>query len=219
MCTKIPIKIPTKIFTKIYLNPHCYQNSHQLLSRPWLYFKNFYLKRKTTCQGTPLVATVVVLQVVTYHHKDEEIHACAGGPNYELLVDEIWPWVDIMLYSCLPFLIICVLNIHIIRQVSVCSCLPILIICVLNIHIIRQVSVDSCLPFLIICVLNIHIIRQVSIHSCLPFLIICVLNINIVRQVSVYSCLPFIIICVLNIHIIRQVRLLFITLHHLWCHW
>ena len=58
------------------------------------------------------------LKVVTYHHNNEEIHACAGGPNYELLVDEIWPWVDIMLYSCLPFLIICVLNVHIIRQVG-----------------------------------------------------------------------------------------------------
>ena len=58
------------------------------------------------------------LKVVTYHHNNEEIYACAGGPNYELLVDEIWPWVDIMLYSCLPFLIICVLNVHIIRQVG-----------------------------------------------------------------------------------------------------
>ena len=58
------------------------------------------------------------LKVVTYHHNNEDIPACAGGPNYELLVNEIWPWVDIMLYSCLPFLIICVLNVHIIRQVG-----------------------------------------------------------------------------------------------------
>ncbi len=55
---------------------------------------------------------------ILFSSQGEEIYACAGGPNYELLVDEIWPWVDIMLYSCLPFLIISVLNIHIIRQVS-----------------------------------------------------------------------------------------------------
>ena len=42
---------------------------------------------------------------------------CLGTRDHEVLVDQIWPWVDAVLYSFLPFVVIMVLNILIIRQV------------------------------------------------------------------------------------------------------
>ncbi|XP_062605289.1 FMRFamide receptor-like [Saccostrea cucullata] len=43
---------------------------------------------------------------------------CAAGPSFELLVNNIWPWVDAVIYSFLPFLIIGILNGFIIRKIS-----------------------------------------------------------------------------------------------------
>jgi hypothetical protein len=42
---------------------------------------------------------------------------CGGGEGFEFLVDQVWPWVDAVLYSLLPFLIIAAINIVIIAQV------------------------------------------------------------------------------------------------------
>lgn len=43
---------------------------------------------------------------------------CRAGDEFKQLVEEIWPWVDFLVYSFLPFLTIMVLNILIIREVS-----------------------------------------------------------------------------------------------------
>ncbi len=57
------------------------------------------------------------VQVVYFKHKGEYIPRCAGGPQHEELVEEIWPWVDAIIYSFLPFAMIMLLNGLIIRQV------------------------------------------------------------------------------------------------------
>ena len=57
------------------------------------------------------------VQVVYYKHQGEHIPRCAGGPSHKELVEDIWPWVDAMFYSFLPFVVILVLNGLIIRQV------------------------------------------------------------------------------------------------------
>lgn len=55
---------------------------------------------------------------ITYINSSNKVGAkCDGGESYQLLVNEIWPWVDTILYSFLPFLIIIFLNSLIIRQV------------------------------------------------------------------------------------------------------
>lgn len=43
---------------------------------------------------------------------------CQAAPSFELLVNNIWPWVDAVIYSFLPFVIIGVLNGFIIRKIS-----------------------------------------------------------------------------------------------------
>ena len=60
--------------------------------------------------------TVKVLQ---YPHDGELIPQCAGRKEYAFLVEKVWPWVDTIVYSLLPFVIIMVLNILIIRQVLI----------------------------------------------------------------------------------------------------
>ena len=52
------------------------------------------------------------VKIVTIPHKGEEINRCDSGA-----VENVWPWVDAMIYSFLPFLIIIILNGCIIRQV------------------------------------------------------------------------------------------------------
>ena len=55
--------------------------------------------------------------VVSYQHGDEMIEQCAGLDAFKTLVVDIWPWVDAIIYSFLPFVSILVLNALIIRQV------------------------------------------------------------------------------------------------------
>ncbi|CAG5124744.1 unnamed protein product, partial [Candidula unifasciata] len=43
---------------------------------------------------------------------------CRGGKDFQKLVEEIWPWVDFLVYSFLPFVTIMILNIFIIREVA-----------------------------------------------------------------------------------------------------
>lgn len=43
---------------------------------------------------------------------------CEASPSFELLVNNIWPWVDAVIYSFLPFVIIGILNCFIIRKIS-----------------------------------------------------------------------------------------------------
>lgn len=57
------------------------------------------------------------VQIVYYTHKGERIPQCAGGKYYKGVVADVWPWIDAMLYSFLPFVIIIILNGLIIRQV------------------------------------------------------------------------------------------------------
>lgn len=57
------------------------------------------------------------VHIKQYKIQDEIIYNCEGAPKYVRLVDDVWPWVDAILYSFLPFVIIMVLNGLIIRQV------------------------------------------------------------------------------------------------------
>ncbi|KAK0046389.1 FMRFamide receptor, partial [Biomphalaria pfeifferi] len=43
---------------------------------------------------------------------------CETGIQHRAVIDPVWPWVDIFIYSTLPFLIITVLNILIIKEVA-----------------------------------------------------------------------------------------------------
>lgn len=45
------------------------------------------------------------------------VSKCGASPNHKTLIKEIWPWVDAAIYSFVPFVIITILNIQIIRQV------------------------------------------------------------------------------------------------------
>ncbi|XP_067650870.1 FMRFamide receptor-like [Haliotis asinina] len=47
----------------------------------------------------------------------KNIANCDAVDNHTVLVDEVWPWVDGIIYSFLPFVTILILNILIIRQV------------------------------------------------------------------------------------------------------
>ena len=46
-----------------------------------------------------------------------ENQLCDAGPSYKVLVRQVWPWVDAAIYSMVPFLIISILNVSIIRGV------------------------------------------------------------------------------------------------------
>ncbi|XP_013403369.1 FMRFamide receptor-like [Lingula anatina] len=48
---------------------------------------------------------------------ESDIPKCDGGPQYKHLITEIWPWVDAVIYSFLPFGTILIMNCIIIRQV------------------------------------------------------------------------------------------------------
>ncbi|KAH9515516.1 hypothetical protein Btru_011303 [Bulinus truncatus] len=43
---------------------------------------------------------------------------CETGVQYRTVIDPVWPWVDIFIYSTFPFIIITVLNILIIKEVA-----------------------------------------------------------------------------------------------------
>ena len=51
------------------------------------------------------------------YHNGSYVSKCDPSVNYKTLIKEIWPWVDAAIYSFVPFVIITVLNIQIIRQV------------------------------------------------------------------------------------------------------
>ena len=51
------------------------------------------------------------------HYNDTVVQQCHAKGNFTLLVHVIWPWVDAAIYSFVPFVLILVFNILIIRQV------------------------------------------------------------------------------------------------------
>ena len=57
------------------------------------------------------------VQIVYYKHNGDTIPQCAGGAEHAHLVDQVWPWVDTIIYSFLPFVVIIVLNVLIVHQV------------------------------------------------------------------------------------------------------
>jgi len=81
-------------------------------------------KTLATLGGLLAVLTAVnvhflwTVRVVDIEYGNSTISTCAGA-DYEVLVAEVWPWVDAAIYSFVPFLVIIVLNTLIIRQVSV----------------------------------------------------------------------------------------------------
>ena len=57
------------------------------------------------------------VEIRTHPYGGKNITMCGGGPNYEVLVGDAWPWVDTCLYSFIPFVVILILNVLIIRHV------------------------------------------------------------------------------------------------------
>ena len=53
----------------------------------------------------------------------ETLPQCGASPGYEVLVEVIWPYVDLCLYSILPFILLLTLNCLIIRIVSMAAVL------------------------------------------------------------------------------------------------
>uniref|UniRef100_A0A8W8KE29 G-protein coupled receptors family 1 profile domain-containing protein n=1 Tax=Magallana gigas TaxID=29159 RepID=A0A8W8KE29_MAGGI len=62
-----------------------------------------------------LIVTVTTERYIAYKPSRTE---CEASPSFELLVNNIWPWVDAVIYSFLPFVIIGILNCFIIRKIS-----------------------------------------------------------------------------------------------------
>ena len=59
----------------------------------------------------------VTLDIRQWSHRGSTVSSCESAHGFEVLVDSVWPWIDALLYSYLPFIIICVLNVCIIVQV------------------------------------------------------------------------------------------------------
>ncbi|KAK2155480.1 hypothetical protein LSH36_239g04019 [Paralvinella palmiformis] len=57
------------------------------------------------------------VRIVYFKHAGDTIPQCAGSRRHSRLVEQVWPWLDTVVYSVLPFLIIIVLNALIVRQV------------------------------------------------------------------------------------------------------
>ena len=75
-----------------------------------------------------LAGLFVVLTAVNAHslwtvrlyeaeYGNDTFYVCAGAENYTTLINDVWPWVDAVIYSFVPFLVILVLNTLIICQV------------------------------------------------------------------------------------------------------
>lgn len=58
------------------------------------------------------------VRLVEFTYDNATMSVCAGAHSYDVLVADVWPWVDAAIYSFVPFLVILVLNTLIIRQVS-----------------------------------------------------------------------------------------------------
>ena len=52
-----------------------------------------------------------------FKHGGEYIPQCVAARNFNMLVEYVWPWMDAFIYSFLPFAVLMVLNVLIIRQV------------------------------------------------------------------------------------------------------
>ena len=51
------------------------------------------------------------------HFNETVLKTCHSRKNYQFLVEIVWPWIDAVIYSFVPFVLILVFNILIIRQV------------------------------------------------------------------------------------------------------
>lgn len=90
------------------------------------------LKAPSLCNQRKAVKTIVAILIIlmainlhflwtlgvkSYPYGDETFDKCDPGKGFELLVKEVWPWIDACIYSFLPLGIILTLNSLIIRQV------------------------------------------------------------------------------------------------------
>lgn len=57
------------------------------------------------------------VEVRMFKHSDVPLRVCAAGERHAYLMENVWPWVDALVYSFLPFAFILTLNGLIIRQV------------------------------------------------------------------------------------------------------
>ncbi len=57
------------------------------------------------------------VRVVYFPYNESFIPQCAAGIRYVTLIEEVWPWVDALIYSFVPFVLILVFNSCIIRQI------------------------------------------------------------------------------------------------------
>ena len=58
------------------------------------------------------------VQVVYFPYEESFIPQCAAGIKYLTLIEEVWPWVDALIYSFVPFVLILLFNSCIIKQIS-----------------------------------------------------------------------------------------------------
>lgn len=57
------------------------------------------------------------VKVVTYTHDGDVVLRCSGAAQHAFVIDHVWPWVDALFYSFLPFVIITVVNVLIVRRI------------------------------------------------------------------------------------------------------
>ena len=57
------------------------------------------------------------VQVVYFPVGESIVPQCTAGDKYQTLIEEVWPWVDALIYSFIPFVLILVFNTSIIRQI------------------------------------------------------------------------------------------------------
>ncbi|XP_060066209.1 thyrotropin-releasing hormone receptor-like [Ylistrum balloti] len=86
------------------------------------YFCNIPRARKVVCLLALLFLTINIHLLWTVDlneeiYNDHVVYKCEGALSHGRLVNDIWPWIDALLYSFSPTLIIVMLNIMIIRQV------------------------------------------------------------------------------------------------------
>lgn len=82
---------------------------------------------KRALKVTSVIAAVLLIlhlhfawtvQVVYFPYDESFIPQCAAGIKYMTLIEEVWPWVDALIYSFVPFVLILVFNSCIIKQIS-----------------------------------------------------------------------------------------------------
>lgn len=57
------------------------------------------------------------VKVVEFTHDGDVVLRCSGTAQHAFVIDHVWPWVDALFYSFLPFIVISVVNVLIVRRI------------------------------------------------------------------------------------------------------